>query len=267
MDQISMGDLNNDSVPDIVFGSSFFEVFAYNLSGELFQGFPVWADNFEYRTSSIGKISSNMNFTTMGGVYDTSNLNYLRAFNYLGNQLPWSPLRPSGIPVSAVTFGDINNDKQVDFLITTFGFLPGSDNCGLYAWTVPGISYETENFPWPMYCHDRYRSNQYGFIPPDEPVGIQPISSIVPNKFILHQNYPNPFNPVTNLEFGISKLGFVSLKVYNVLGIEVVTLVNDELSRGTYKIVFDGSNYSSGIYFYELVTEGYKETKRMILLK
>ena len=62
-------------------------------------------------------------------------------------------------------------------------------------------------------------------------------------------------------------MGFVSLKVFNVLGAEVVTLVNDELSPGKYKVVFDGSSYSSGVYFYKLQTEDFQETKRMILLK
>ena len=89
----------------------------------------------------------------------------------------------------------------------------------------------------------------------------------IPGKFYLSQNYPNPFNPVTNLEFGISDLGFVSLKVYDLLGKEVVTLVNEKLSPGNYKIEFDGSNLTSGVYFYRLVTDGFEETKRMILLK
>jgi len=75
----------------------------------------------------------------------------------------------------------------------------------------------------------------------------------IPNKFELSQNYPNPFNPVTNLEFGISKSGFVSLKIYDVLGRELVTLVNEIKQPGYYKIKFDAGNLSSGVYFYRLV--------------
>jgi len=102
--------------------------------------------------------------------------------------------------------------------------------------------------------------------------GINQISEIVPDEYYLSQNYPNPFNPVTNLEFGISLaagvLGFVSLKIYDMLGNEVVTLVNANLNPGTYKYNFDASALPSGSYFYRLVIEGkIIDTKRMVLLK
>ena len=93
------------------------------------------------------------------------------------------------------------------------------------------------------------------------------ISTKATEIFSLGQNYPNPFNPVTNLEFGIAKLGFVSLKVFDVLGKEVVKLVNEKLSPGVYESEFDGSSLSSGIYFYKLEAGDFIETKRMILLK
>ena len=106
-------------------------------------------------------------------------------------------------------------------------------------------------------------------------VGVNNISSEIPNGFSLSQNYPNPFNPITHLEFRISKPGFVSLKVYDVLGNEVKTLVNENKPAGNYKVEFDGSGLSSGIYFYQLVVsssnqltaEGFSDTKRMILVK
>ena len=95
------------------------------------------------------------------------------------------------------------------------------------------------------------------------------VSSVSENKsdFYIYQNYPNPFNPVTNLEFGISDLGFVSLKVYDVLGNEVKTLANENKPAGRYTVTFDGSNLSSGIYFYKFNVNSFTETKRMILLK
>ncbi len=83
----------------------------------------------------------------------------------------------------------------------------------------------------------------------------------------LEQNYPNPFNPVTYLEFEISQLGFVSLKVYDILGKEVKTLVNEIKQPGIYQVEFDGSNLASGAYFYTINTQGFTDTKRMILLK
>ena len=99
----------------------------------------------------------------------------------------------------------------------------------------------------------------------------------VPSEFILEQNYPNPFNPSTKIKFRMADFGFVSLKVYNVLGIEVATLINEERTAGSYEIEFsakggsasggDAYNLSSGIYFYKLNAVEYSETKKMILLK
>ncbi len=85
--------------------------------------------------------------------------------------------------------------------------------------------------------------------------------------YSLEQNYPNPFNPTTNIGFRIAEFGFVSIKVYNVLGKEVATLLNEEKKPGAYKIKFDGSKLSSGIYFYKLQSGDFVQTKKMILLK
>ena len=89
----------------------------------------------------------------------------------------------------------------------------------------------------------------------------------VPGNFSLSQNYPNPFNPVTHLEFGISDLEFVSLKVYDVLGNEIRTLVNEMKSPGVYNVEFNGNNLSSGMYFYKLTAGEFSEVKKMTLLK
>jgi len=87
------------------------------------------------------------------------------------------------------------------------------------------------------------------------------------NDFHLYQNYPNPFNPVTKLEFGIANLGFVTLKVFDITGNEIAVLINENKNPGFYNVVFDGSNLSSGIYYYKLTAGIYSETKRMVLLK
>jgi hypothetical protein len=99
-------------------------------------------------------------------------------------------------------------------------------------------------------------------------LAVNNISSEIPDQFTLSQNYPNPFNPTTHLEFGISKLGFVTLKVYDLNGKEAASLVNEIKPSGIYKVKFDGSNLSSGVYFYSLRLEGRLiDTKRMMLLK
>jgi len=90
---------------------------------------------------------------------------------------------------------------------------------------------------------------------------------IIPTIFVLQQNYPNPFNPCTSIQYAISSRQFVSLKVYDVLGKEIATLVNEEKSAGSYETVFSASHLASGIYYYQLRAGDYVETKKMILLK
>jgi len=91
---------------------------------------------------------------------------------------------------------------------------------------------------------------------------------VLPQFFQLYQNYPNPFNPVTHLRFGISNLGFVSLKVYNVIGKEIAVLVNEKKNPGSYEVEFDGSDLSSGIYFYSFYIDGkIMQTRKMLIVK
>jgi hypothetical protein len=96
---------------------------------------------------------------------------------------------------------------------------------------------------------------------------VQKLSSEIPNYYSLSQNYPNPFNPKSKIKFDIAKSGDVKLIIYDVLGREVATLVNERLKAGTYEAEWDASSYSSGVYFYKLITEGYTETRKMVLVK
>ena len=91
--------------------------------------------------------------------------------------------------------------------------------------------------------------------------------TMMPVKYSLNQNYPNPFNPSTTIKFQIPNSEFTTLKVYNVLGQEVATLVSNKLNPGNYTYTFDGKNLASGIYYYQLVAGGFREVKKMILLR
>jgi subtilisin-like proprotein convertase family protein len=95
--------------------------------------------------------------------------------------------------------------------------------------------------------------------------GIQTIE--IPNYYFLNQNYPNPFNPVTNIKFGIPESGDVRIVVYDVLGREVKTLMNEFKNPGTYEVQFDATELASGIYFYSLQTFRGIETKKMLIVK
>ncbi|HOI31064.1 MAG TPA: T9SS type A sorting domain-containing protein [Melioribacteraceae bacterium] len=91
--------------------------------------------------------------------------------------------------------------------------------------------------------------------------------SEIPDKYKLSQNYPNPFNPTTTISFSIPESQFISLMVYDILGREISTLVNEEKQPGNYKVNFDGSNLSSGVYYYQMRAGQFVETKKLILLK
>jgi hypothetical protein len=99
-------------------------------------------------------------------------------------------------------------------------------------------------------------------------VGIEEhISESIPSTYRLSQNYPNPFNPITTIKYQIPELSFITLKVYDVLGNEIKTLVNKEKPVGSYNIEFDATSLPSGIYFYQLQAGSFVETKKMVLLK
>ena len=94
------------------------------------------------------------------------------------------------------------------------------------------------------------------------------ISSEIPKEFSLAQNYPNPFNPTTQIEYTVSKQSVVAIKIFDITGNEVTKLVNSNLAPGKYKVDFDASKYSSGVYFYSMYNNGnLVGTKKMMLIK
>lgn len=97
--------------------------------------------------------------------------------------------------------------------------------------------------------------------------GIKQLSSLLPDKYELYQNYPNPFNPVTNIRFAVRQYGPVILTVFDETGKEVYKPVNELMKPGTYEVSWDAAALASGIYFYRIITEGYAETRKMIIIK
>jgi hypothetical protein len=125
--------------------------------------------------------------------------------------------------------------------------------------------------PWTM-PKDTWTNNVVKTDQEKDPYTSYSVSGVIPIKhgpasYSLSQNYPNPFNPATVIKFSIEKAGLVTLKIYNVLGQEVKTLVNEQLNSGGYSFSFDASRLSSGIYFYTIKSGNYIQTKKMVLLK
>ena len=113
-----------------------------------------------------------------------------------------------------------------------------------------------------QFTHQFYKSNF-----DDNLVPVEEENNLTVTEFRLSQNYPNPFNPSTVISYQLPVNGEVTLKVYDILGREVITLVNEEKPAGSYEVEFKGSKYASGVYFYQLKTGNYVNTKKMILIK
>jgi len=94
----------------------------------------------------------------------------------------------------------------------------------------------------------------------------------IPSTYSLNQNYPNPFNPTTNIQYGIAKEGLVTLTIYNIMGQEVKTLVNNHQNGGTYKVAWNGLDnhnrmVSNGVYIYRIISDNFVKSKKMVFLK
>jgi hypothetical protein len=158
----------------------------------------------------------------------------------------------------------------------------------MYKTTNSGANWIIQNLPQPYYdvTSMTFTNDSTGwavgwggkiFKTTNGGVWIEHIGSEVPAKYSLQQNYPNPFNPATKIKFDIpSALSFphapsgnplIVLKVFDILGREVATLVNEKLNPRTYEVTFDGSNFASGVYFYQLRTGEFVVTKKLVLLK
>ena len=239
---------------------------AYSSNLTKLSGWPQEGVGEHEATPVIGKLTYSNTLNVIDNTWsawDPIGYGYIFAYYNDGNSLPWSPLRPIGL-VRAISLSDLNNDGSIEIIATSSKTYNESY---LHVWTIPGIPFSHANFPWPQYGHDRYRTNQHGFIPPDEPVGIQPTSTIVPDKFSLHQNFPNPFNPATTIKFDIRTSGNVTLNVYDVLGREVSLLVDEYLRAGSYERVFSAAELSSGVYFCIMKAGSYRKTLRMAVVK
>ena len=104
-------------------------------------------------------------------------------------------------------------------------------------------------------------------VPSGALVSVEKLDDVLPSGFILTQNYPNPFNPSTTIRFSIVEESFVILKIFNSLGEEITTLINEDIIAGSYEVEFDATSLTSGIYFYKLQVRDFVQTKKMVLIK
>ncbi|MEO8231791.1 MAG: LamG-like jellyroll fold domain-containing protein [Ignavibacteriota bacterium] len=199
------------------------------------------------------------------------------------NKLKLTMIYGNSIPVELTSFTALNNDNEVELRWTTAtetnnsGFSIERKNKNEKNWNaisfidgrgttteVTNYSYTDKNLSAGSY---NYRLKQIDFDGSYKYSNTVEVEVNTPKKFALKQNYPNPFNPSTTISFEIPKQSNVLIKVYDVLGNEITTLVNEEKPAGSYQVIFDASALSNGVYFYRLQAGSFVETKKMILMK
>jgi hypothetical protein len=264
-----LGYLNDDNIIDIVVGdqiggASVNYVYGWDKNGNVLSGFPIGPVNAVNNQVALGDIDNDGKLELLfDDNTQESGIGKYHAYNHDG-----TPVQGWNLPTSGTTMfnmpclADLNSDGTLDIVgagITLFG----SNQTSVYIWNA-GVNYDASKIVNPVFQFNVRHNGVYG---DNNLVSVGNVNAELPSGFTLEQNYPNPFNPSTNLGFGISKWGFVSLKVYDVLGNEVATLVNESKPAGRYVVTFDGSGFASGVYFYELSAENIKQTRRMLLLK
>jgi hypothetical protein len=136
---------------------------------------------------------------------------------------------------------------------------------GLFTWT-PTQDQANKTFTIIVVAFDTHTFvNDTSVITTSQVVSVN--EDVKPTEFALFQNYPNPFNPTTTIKYQLPEASFVSLKVYDMLGNEIETLVNNHQQAGNYELKFDASRLTSGVYFYKLITDKFTDIKQMMLVK
>ena len=284
-------DMNSDGFCDIVcFGNGNLTIFAGNGGTNWTQiaNFTTYTPG-TYQAMAVADVDNNgfpdILILENEGSWISSR-NYLRFYKETSTPtaLEITPIFPRGgerfknhsvrfIEWKSKVPGNISSKVKLEFSSTGNGgpwitIADSLPNNGRYQWLVPdGVTSSN--------CYIRYtifNSNGTATAMNTVPfminvvLGIEQIGSVV-NGYKLYQNYPNPFNPITEIKFDIPKSTNVKLIIYDLVGREVAIPVNQSLNLGSYKVQFNGSNLSSGIYFYRLETEDYTKTNKMILLK
>jgi len=155
---------------------------------------------------------------------------------------------------------DIERKSQTESW-SKIGFVPGAGNSS----SIKNYVFTDNNIPSSGKL--QYRLKQIDNDGSFEYSDVAEINITSPENYSLEQNYPNPFNPSTLIRFSLPKTGFVKLKVYNLLGQYVASLVNGYMSEGNHKVNFDMSGFPSGVYIYRLEVNGFTDTKKMVYLR
>ncbi len=244
-------------------------------------------------TSIIKESNTNLSDLTIGGLTNNS-IYYWRVNSVLDSKISewsdvWSfnitgPFISNVVPKGGEVWASGNSEiirwetnilgnVYIDLLqnqntILSLDTIAG--NYQAYEWNIPTDLQIGENFRIQITSEDNstiFNTSLGEFSVIDTTTSVSKNENHIPNEYSLNQNYPNPFNPTTTIQFSIPSASNVKLSIFNILGKEIKTLMDTHKSPGTYSIKFDASELSSGIYFYKLETEYFRDVRKCILLR
>ena len=256
----ALGDVDSDGHLEIIIGDNAGNIHVLNSNGQPQNGFPIANGGSFSGSAVLGDINNDNILDIVIG----STEGYLYCYNGLGQALPNFPIPTitGGSIAGSPGLADLDGDGDVEIVV---GVRSASDNLEV-------IDYKTEiasdNFPWPFYCNDIYRSAYYG----DFITGIDDEVVSAPYRFEILGNYPNPFNGSTIIRFTLPSSETVELTVFDLLGRKIRTLTSERLDAGLHEITWNGNDdgnktAASGVYFYSLKFGEQSITKRMLMLK
>ena len=206
-------------------------------------------------------------------------------YKYTPSSDQWLQLANSPYSVGACAMGIIND--SIFCVGGNAGNLPPADYRSVIVYDIPSNSWSTDSARISSRRHwmatAEYKGGLYiiggidslanavdiveEVVPQGTAIGIEREDTAIPEHFVLRQNYPNPFNPETRIAFELPKSGPVVLKIYDALGREITTLINQNLVSGGYEVRWEGSDFPGGIYYYQIQAGNFKAARKMILLK
>ncbi|MDH3269227.1 MAG: choice-of-anchor D domain-containing protein, partial [Ignavibacteria bacterium] len=260
-------DINNDGLQDVLAAARYGNFYCISGKGDSLFFMHSFPGDWMYSVNSMPSIDGNFSYELLAGTRDGKVVSFSGGTVAVPVEL--SSFTGYGLNGKVVlnwsTATEINNtgfeiERRSNNIWEIIGFIPGSGTTT----EIRSYSFVDENVSSGNFS---YRLKQIDFSGQFQYSDLIEIEVSSPNEYSLKQNYPNPFNPATTISYSIKEKGLVSLKVFDILGNEVKTIVHEEQESGNYKVEFNASTIASGIYFYRLHAGGFISTKKMILLK
>jgi len=234
-------------------------ILLFNKEGYISEYFE---DAYQWEDANVFNLTGNQNIKVKDALLDR--------MNPFGGEISGKISSNGGSTLSGTLISALNSDGAVistSFSVNGGGYTVPSLLNDNYTIKASKVGYKTSGYSGKINIDLSSQPVVNGVDISMDVTGIDGKGINLPKSFALFQNYPNPFNPTTTIRYSVPKASLIALKVYDILGREVETLVNEQKMASNYKVEFNGSKLASGIYFYRLSTGEYISTKKMILLK